>query len=113
MCILLAAKLATLTVLVLTAFVNAAPSDRVEIRSSYRYARYASIEARSVRIDWAPRLTFMPQDASDFATAYSKGAWTAGLDGPGDEQEQVLVVRFRFVLSLWYTLSALLCSGCG
>jgi hypothetical protein len=93
MCSILAATLTTLSCLLSTVIVHAAPSDRIEIRSSYRYARYASIEARAARIDWAPRLSFMPRDASDFAAAYSKGAWAARLDGPGDEQEQILIVR--------------------
>ena len=67
--------------------------DRVVIESNVSYARSASIQARSARIGWTEAVTFLPLSTSDFAQARADGLWTAALDGPGDEQQQILLVR--------------------
>jgi hypothetical protein len=69
--------------------------DRVQINGEFSFARYATIESRQARIDWDPQLSFMPRNTVDFLEASSAGAWAARLDGPGDEQEQVLLVRLQ------------------
>ena len=71
--------------------------DRVVIESNVSYARSAAIQARSARIDWTEAVTFLPLSTSDFAQARADGLWTAALNGPGDEQQQVLLVRLQDV----------------
>ena len=77
----------------LAAASGAAPSPPVEIRASTTFSRYASIEARVAGITWDPRLSFLPRSAADFGRAHAAGAWSASLDGPGNEREQLLMVR--------------------
>lgn len=66
--------------------------DSVQIDGELSFARYANIEARQARIEWDPLVTFMPESANDFLSAFKAGEWVSKLDGPGDEQEQVLTV---------------------
>jgi hypothetical protein len=64
-----------------------------EILGTYNFARFASIEAKDASITWDPRLSFLPSNTNSFAQAQTEGAWASAQDGPGDDQEQVLLVR--------------------